>query len=171
MNPSDSISWHAIRTHLKQEARASNNLLAQGVEVVFPKINDCRCNEFSGAPIYTTKPLFPRYIFAHFSTAMLHNVRFTRGVQSVVGFGNHPARVDDEVISIIKSRMQEGGLVNIEPQFTQGDEVRIKDGLFRNFIGIFERTMGSSERVMIMLNTINYQVRVSIETSLVAKHP
>lgn len=167
----DSMSWYAIRTHPRQEDRASENLSAQGFETVSPKIKQCRYNQFSGAPTYTTTPLFPRYIFAHFqASAALAKIRFTRGVQNVVGYGNQPASLDEELITIIKSRMREDGLVKIGEEFNPGDEVRIKNGPFKDFIGIFERSMGSSNRVMIMLNTINFQGRVCIEGTRITKH-
>lgn len=166
----DRTSWYAVRTHPRQEERASDNLLAWGGETLLPKIRDCRYNQFTGAPVYTIKPLFPRYIFARFQpSVLLHKIRFTRGVHSVVSFGDHPVSVDDEVISVIKSRMREGGVVEIGEQFSPGDPVLIKEGTFKNFVGIFERSISASNRVMILLDAITYQGHVSIERGLVTR--
>jgi len=166
----DDRRWYTIRTHPKQEDRASYNLLTCEVETLLPKIRDCRYNQFSGAPTYTVKPLFPRYIFGRFELgALLHKIRFTRGVHSVVSFGGRPVSVDDEVITLIRGRMNEDGCVRIAEQFNPGDEVLIKDGPLKNFVGIFERAVGASDRVMILLHTIAYQGHVSVERGLLAK--
>lgn len=168
---SDSMNWYAVRTQPKQEGRASSNLSAWGVETLLPRIKDCRYNEFSGAPLYTVKPLFPRYVFARFQpSVMLHKIRFTRGVHSVVSFGGRPVCVDDEVVSVIKARMEEDGIVRMVEQFSPGDQVLIKEGPFKNFVGIFERSISASDRVMIMLNMITYQGRVSVERGFVTGH-
>ncbi|MGH9754026.1 MAG: transcription termination/antitermination NusG family protein, partial [Blastocatellia bacterium] len=77
--------WYAIQTHPKQENRAESNLKAWNVETFFPRIKDCRFNEFTGEPSYFIKPLFPGYLFSRFAlNNLLHKVRFTRGVHSVV---------------------------------------------------------------------------------------
>lgn len=166
----DQLSWYAVHTLPRQEARADSNLRAWGIETVFPKIKDCRYNKFSGEPIYMVKPLFPRYIFARFNAEQgLHNVRFTRGVYAVISSGNKPISVNDDVITLIKSRMQEDGLVNIGEEFSAGDKVLIKKGPFKSLMGIFERRMDASNRVMVLLTTINFQGRISVEREMITK--
>jgi transcriptional antiterminator RfaH len=100
---------------------------------------------------------------------MFHKVRFTRGVRSVISFGAGPAQVDDEVINIVRSRVEEDGFVRIRQDLEPGDEVRVKEGPLRDFIGIFERDMNCNDRVMILLKTINYQAHFEIESSLIEK--
>ncbi|HEX8351957.1 MAG TPA: transcription termination/antitermination NusG family protein [Pyrinomonadaceae bacterium] len=167
----DRTSWYAVRTHPKQEERASDNLLAWGGETLLPRIRDCHYNQFTGARVYTIKPLFPRYIFARFqASALLHKIRFTRGVHSVVSFGDRPVSVDDEVIAVIKARMQKDGVIEIGEQFSPGEQVLIKEGPFKNLVGIFERSISASDRVMILLNTITYQGHISLERDLITRH-
>jgi transcription elongation factor/antiterminator RfaH len=166
----DQTNWYAVHTLPQQETRADSNLRAWGIETVFPKIKDCRYNKFSGEPVYMVKPLFPRYIFARFKADQaLHSVRFTRGVHAVVSFGNKPVSVDKDVIALIKSRMQEDGLVDIGEEFKAGDEVLIKKGPFKSLMGIFERTMDASNRVMVLLTTINFQGRISLGREMITK--
>lgn len=156
--------WYAIHTNPKQEDRAESNLRAWRVETFNPKFKECRYNQFTREPIYTVKPLFPRYIFAWFRVNdLLHKIRFTRGVSSIVSFGDSPSPVDDEVIAIIKSYLGSDGLVRIGEELRPGDRVEVNDGLFKDFTGIFERPMGDAARVMILLETINYQARVVVD--------
>lgn len=87
-----------MQTDALQEDRAAENLNAWGVETFAPKYKERRSNAFTGRPVYT-RSLFPRYMFARFDAArMLRKVWFTRGVAKVVGFGDGPSPVDDEIL-------------------------------------------------------------------------
>ena len=163
-------SWYVVRTHPRQEQRTESNLMAWRVETFAPRIKKRRYNQFTSEPVETIKPLFPRYIFARFDlNSLLHKVRYARGVESVISFGERPSPVHDEVITLIQSRIGEDGLVKLGENLKPGDEVMINDGPMKSFVGIFEREMKGDERVMILLNTLNYQARCQIDRSLVRK--
>ena len=156
--------WYAIRTHINQENRAEANLRAWNVEVFYPKIKEQRRNQFSGAFTSMTKPFFSRYLFARFNAEKaLHKVWFTRGVQSVVSFGGAPSPVEDDVIEFFRMRVDKDGFVQLGEDFSPGDKVIMKGGVFDNLVGIFERHTNDSERVMILLQTINYQGHVIVD--------
>ena len=166
----DSLSWYVVHTHRQQEDRTSSNLLSLGLEMLNPKLRVKRFNEFSGKLTYVAKPLFPNYIFARFCVNQsYHRVRFTRGVHSLVCFTNEPASVDDAIIELIRSRVGDDGFVKTEDAFKPGDEVRINDGRFRNFYGVFEHEMSDVERVQILLNTVSYQAHVVVDRALLTK--
>jgi len=162
--------WYAIRTHVNQENRAEANLRAWNIEIFYPKIKEQRRNQFSGALTSLTKPFFSRYLFARFNAErVLHKVWFTRGVQSVISFGGNPSPVDDEIIEFLRTRVDTNGFVQLGDDFNPGDKVMMKGGVFENLVGIFEHEMNDSERVMIMLETINYQSHIIIERSSIRK--
>lgn len=163
---SDPLSWYAIHTKPKEENRAGDNLHAWNVETFTPQIRERRCNQFAVQPTYGSKPLFPRYIFARFAASMLPKVRFTRGVQNIVEFGHVPALIDDEIIEVIKSRMK-NGFVKIDDDLKAGDEVIIKDGPLKSFVGVFKHQVGSSDRVLIMLTAVSYQPRIVIKRDVI----
>jgi len=166
----DVSQWYVVHTHLKQEERADSNLRYLGVETLYPKIKSRRVNEFSGATTYITKPLFPRYIFAKFNASRtLSKISFTRGVYYVVSFGGQPTPIDEDIVEIIKSRIDQDGLVRIGEELNQGDKVVIKAGPLRDFEGMFEQELKDQERVSILLDAINYQCRVVIPKDLVEK--
>src|SRR5215207_10108914 len=154
----DSRQWYVVHTHLKQEERANEKLKAWGVETVHAKLKTRRYNEFTGAPTYITQPLFPRYLFARFNAReQLTKIRFTRGVQSVVCFGEHVVSVDDDIIDIIRARIDENGFVKTNNELKPVDKVVISGGPLRNLIGIFEREVKGSDRITILLTAIGYQ--------------
>lgn len=156
--------WYAIYTHLRQESRADLNLQTLGIETLSPKIRRPSYNVF-GVRTFVAKHLFPRYLFARFSidSHLLSKVCFTRGVHSLVRCGLQPAPIDDEIINLIKSRINEDGFVRIVERFKPGDKVFIKDGPFKNFMGIFEREMKASERVRVLLTSISYEGHIEVE--------
>lgn len=162
--------WYAIRTHLNQENRAEANLRAWNVEVFYPKIKEQRRNQFSGTCTSLTKPFFSRYLFARFNVEQVfHKIWFTRGVQSVVSFGGTPSSVEDDIIEFFRSRVDKDGFVRLGEDLKPGDKVIMKGGVLDSLVGIFEREMNDSERVMILLETINYQGRIVVERSKVRK--
>ena len=135
-----------------------------------PQSRERRYNQFVIAPTYVTKPLFPRYIFAQFKiNDLYHKVRFTRGVSSVIGFGEGPTPIDDEIITLIQSNIKEDGFVRFVEDIRPGDRVIVKDGPLKNFAGIFEREMKDTDRVRILLETVSYQAHIEIEREMIRK--
>lgn len=160
----DIPNWYAIHTHPNQENRAEKNLQAWDVETFFPRIRDCRFNAFTGEPSYHIKPLFPRYLFARFSlSALLHKVRFTRGVHRVVCIGNDPALVDGRVIEIITAQIDAAGFVKIGSDLEPGAKVLIQAGPFKGLTGIFERQASAADRIRILLDCVSFQACVEVE--------
>jgi transcriptional antiterminator RfaH len=164
--------WYVLWTNPNQEDRAAGNLQAWGVETLNPKFRQSCYDERNGKPNRAIKCLFPRYIFARFSANhLLHKVRFTRGVQSVVSFGGSPIPVDEDVVRIIQHRTGQNGLVRVSDEPSPGDMVTIKHGPWRNLVAIFDRETGDSERVSILLTTVGYKARLEIDRSIIEKVP
>lgn len=162
--------WYALQTHALQEERAAENLNAWGVEIFAPKYKERRANPFTGRPIYFTRSLFPRYMFARFDAGrMLRKVWFTRGVARVVGFGDGPIPVEDEIIELIKSRVGEDGFIQFNEELKRGDKVVIADGPLANLEGVFESDLEDGDRVLMLLTAISYQGHVTIERELLRK--
>ncbi|HEY0406316.1 MAG TPA: transcription termination/antitermination NusG family protein [Pyrinomonadaceae bacterium] len=166
----DSARWYAIRTHPKQEGRAESNLRAWQVETFYPRIKEGQSHPYLGTITYVAKALFPRYIFARFdANQLLRKVWFTRGVHSVIGFGSGPSPIDDEIIGFIQSQIKEDGFIRIGSELREGDKVRIKDGPLKSLVGIFERALKGSMRVMVLLETVNYQGHLVVERQQISK--
>ena len=168
--PNDSFTWYAICTHPKQEQRATRNLSAWNITTFAPRIKEPRYNPSTGRREYTTKYLFPRYIFARFDVeSSIHKIRFTRGIHSIVSCGNDPVPVQEDVIDTIKDRVGREGFVVIGENLNLGDKVRIKEGALKDLVGVFEHSLQDDDRVRILLTTINYQMHVEVKRSMVSK--
>ena len=164
------LSWYVVHTRPKQEDRTAGNLLTLGLDMLNPKLRVTKYNEFTGNPSRLVKPLFPGYIFACFSfSEFYHRIRFTRGVHSVICFNNEPTIVDDEIIELIRSRVDKDGFVKNLDELKAGDEVRISDGRFQNLCGVFEREMPDSDRVSVLLNAVSFQAHVVVDRGLLSK--
>lgn len=162
--------WFVIHTHPKQEIRADNNLRAWNVETFTPKLKERILNQWTKETSFLIKPLFPRYIFARFKlNDLYHKIRFTRGIHSLISFGDEPTPVDDEIITLIKSRIEDDGYIRLFDSIEPGDEVIVTGGPLKGLSGIFERETKDQDRVRILLKAINYQAHVYIDKDLIEK--
>jgi transcriptional antiterminator RfaH len=167
---SETPHWYAVHTHPAQEARAALNLRSWRVEAFNPLFKDRRYNQFTNRPTYQIKPLFPRYIFARFIVSeLLSKVSFTRGVKSVVSFGEYPTPIENEIIMLIQSQIGEDGFVSLGKQLKRGDKVVIEEGYLKHLHGVFEREVKGQSRVTILLEAVKYQGRVIVEKEYVRK--
>ena len=166
----ESRQWYVLYTHLKQEERANENLRSWGVETLHARMRTRRYNKFTGAPTYVTQPLFPRYLFARFNAReQLPKIQFTRGVHNVVRFGESPAFVDQDIIDLLRARIDENGFVKEDDELKPGDKVMINAGPLRNLMGIFEHEMKGSDRITILLTAIEYQGRLVVNRDMVQR--
>ena len=162
--------WYVVHTNPKQEERANSNLVAWGVETLNPKLKARRHNEFTGIPTYITQPLFPRYLFAKFNAReQLSKILFTRGVHNVVCFGDSPACVSEEILDVIRERIDQNGFVKASNDLKPGDKVVISAGPLRNLTGVFEREVKGSDRISILLTAIGYQGHCVVERDLIKR--
>lgn len=166
----DRQQWFLIHTNPKQEARAISNLSAWKVETFSPQIREWRYNPVTGRRQPGIKPLFSRYVFARFDLqGLFHKVKYTRGVHELVSFGDGPVRVDDSIIDSIRCRIGKDGVVRTGTDFKPGDTVVVREGVLKDFTGIFEKEMKDSDRVVVLLNTISYQARLKIDRKMLQK--
>lgn len=155
--------WFAIHTKPHREDAAAFNIARLDLEVLLPKVKQERV--ICGVPREVIKPLFPGYLFARFCPATyLHLIRYARGVLRVVSCGDVPLPVDEAIIGEIRSRIGPDGYVRLEDRSPRpGDRVLVREGPLRGLRGIFERELDDRERVILLLEAIEYQARVVIE--------
>lgn len=151
------LQWYALHTKPREEAVAEIFLIQSGVEAFYPKI----------AP---NKPLFRGYIFARFDLkTQLRLVKYSKGVSSIVCFGESPAPIDESVIEAITNRIKDGFVYLDPPSFTKGEKVEIKEGPLEGVSGIFDVGVKDSDRVIILLNMITSQSRIVLPASILRK--
>ena len=129
-------NWYCIYTKPRQEDLVSKKLTdITEIEVFNPKLK--KKKYVRGRLKEVVEELFPCYIFSRLNLdRYFHMVRFTRGVRRIVG-NEVPFVVDEDIISLIRSKIKEG-FVNLEPPvFKSGEQIVIKDGPFSGLTGIF----------------------------------
>lgn len=119
----ESSRWILLYTKPRAEAWAEINLRKQGFATLLPLIRKRR----------GFGPLFPRYLFVRPEPGRLvTSLRSTLGVQYVVHCGDAPARVPGDVISEVRSRMDDNGVVKLDshpapdPLFAMAQRERVR---------------------------------------------
>ena len=151
--------WYAIYTKAGKEDSVTFLLRNAGIDVLNVKLKSSRFRQ--NRLLELIEPLFPCYIFADFEKEKYaHMITYTRGARYIVGKQN-PIIVSNEIITAIKDNLEQDDILIMRPQsFCRGDRVLIKDGPFKNFIGLFEREIRGPERVMILLDAIHCRLEI-----------
>lgn len=159
-------AWYVIQTKPKKEEEAFRNLSMLGIECLLPKTLDYKiCH---GHSIFVEKPFFPSYLFAKLALSRhYYKVKWTKGVARFVGHSNRPIPVTQEIIEIIRNRMDEQGLVKIISELKTGDQIRIKSGPLKGLTGVFERNVPAKKRVRVLLHLVSYQASIQLHESFV----
>lgn len=141
----------------------------QEIETFNPKIRACRY--VRSKPKWVHESLFPGYIFVRIDAARYsHAIKYTRGVKKILGDKNgHLWAVDPQIVEYIKLRILNETEEHTHPSLNPGDAVRITDGPLAGIEGIFCRHLNASERVMILLTTIESLARVHVDRSFIEK--
>ena len=157
----DSRSWYVIQTKPGNEHRVEMNLFHQEIEVFLPLLETFQYSQ--AKVLQKIKPLFSNYLFAKLDIDLhYYKVKWTRGVNKILGSGIEPVPMSEKVIQTIRERTGKGNLVKMEEEWREGDPVRINSGPFKELIGVFQKKMSDSGRVRILLNLIGVDVPVQI---------
>jgi transcriptional antiterminator RfaH len=164
-----SLYWYVVETHPYAEAKAEAHLRRQGFQTYLPRYRKQRRHARRCEDILA--PLFPRYLFVAMDTARQRwrAVQSTLGVARLISFGSSPTPMRESVITEIRSREAEDGLIRFPPRpaFTYGDTVRVASGPLESYLGFFEG-ITDSERVAVLLDILGRKTRVILQLSSVA---
>ena len=159
-------NWYVVETKPNQEEKVIFYLRQRGINTYLPKI---KTYTYKGLKRYERiKPLFPGYIFTHCKRKDVYYVCWTRGVKKVLWKNTQPDPISPELISSIKALASRDGLIRPN-NFKKNDLVRIKSGPFKDIIGIFDHFSSDKERVCLLLNLLNAQIKVVVPAAIVAK--
>ncbi len=162
--------WYVIQTKPTAEDNVRLHLKNADIETFLPKIKQAVRGKKSSAS--RIKSLFPSYLFAHIDLkdpSLHHMVRYTRGVRKILGDGDKPVPVPDEMISIIRERIGEEGLIEQGLTMKKGDPVRIRSGAFQDLVGILEKPASAAGRVKVLLQIMHHQIKCDLSAADVEK--
>ena len=149
------MHWYLVHTKPRQEKSALTNLENQGYDCYLPLLVAEKLRR--GSLAHVEEALFPRYLFIRLgqedSSKSWSPIRSTRGVSRLVGFGNDPARVDDELVEHLKLRERVANQ-SIEPLFKAGERVTVTTGPFAGIEGVFQMLDGD-QRAMVLIELLS----------------
>jgi transcriptional antiterminator RfaH len=161
-------SWYLIHTKIRQERLCLDNLESQGFECFLPLMRSEKLRR--GRLEAVQEPLFPRYLFIRLGTGIESKswspIRSTIGVSRLVTFGQIPAKVDDDLIAILRIQSEASDVVL--RHFEAGEKVVVTDGPFVGVEAIYQMA-DSESRVIVLLNIMSKAIKLSVTPSSIRK--
>jgi transcriptional antiterminator RfaH len=155
--------WYLIQTKPRLEKYALENLERQGYECYLPMLLAEKLRR--GKLTVIDIPLFPRYLFIRLGTNTSDKswgpIRSTKGVSTLVRFGNDPAKADDELIALLKSH-ESSRQDTPERLFEQGERVQLTEGPFAGIEGVYQMADGE-HRAMVLIELLGKAASLRIE--------
>lgn len=159
--------WYVLYTKPHKERHVSQFLGAKGVETYLPLVTIKRRNK------YVEVPFFPCYLFVRLDLTApgALSVQWTPGLRRLVSFDGRPAVVGEGFIEALKVRLVEDDeLLELrQVGFRPGERVRVDEGPFQGFEGMFDRRLAGDERVRILLDFLGRTTAVEIDSRQLSK--
>lgn len=155
--------WYLVYCKPRQEVTARLNLERQAYRTYLPLMRQARRR--NGRKVSVIAAMFPRYLFIRLNeeTDNWGPIRSTLGVVSVVRFGQTPAAVPDALIEFLRKREDADGVQMLPAeQYRVGEKIRITEGGFAGYEGIFLARSGR-DRVTVLLQILGRATRASVD--------
>ena len=172
-------SWYAIHTYSGYENKvkshleariASMNMRNKIFRVIVPMEEEVEIKQ--GQRRTVQKKVFPGYVLVEMvmSDEAWYVVRNTPGVTSFVGSGTRPvALLDHEINPILKQATKETEKPKAKISFSKGQNVRVIDGPFTDFIGSVSDINMDRNKVTVMVSFFGRETPVSLDFLQVEK--
>jgi transcriptional antiterminator RfaH len=154
--------WYALYTKPKKEFQVVETLQAQGIEAFLPTVKrKVRRRDRPHRKVY-----FPCYLFARidFRQVPRSSIAWMPGIRHIVSFGDQPAIVADEIVALIRRRL-DGAEEIAYGNFRPGDRVRILSGPLRDLEAVFDQPLSSADRVRVLLDVMGRMTPVDLDGS------
>lgn len=158
-------NWYVIYTKPHKEQLVNRQLEDRGVEVFFPTLQFNRSYNRG----IRLEPFFPHYLFLKIDLMAdpAGDLRWLTGVRTLVQFENRPAVVPDEIIDLLRQRLQPYEakvLRRSEWLFKPGQRVIVTNGPLAGFEAIFQKGLNGSERAQILLKLLGSWSRAELDS-------
>ncbi len=150
--------WIVATYKINEIKRVEDNLLNQEFDYYLPKIILKNINSNPKEELF-----FPGYIFIHTSIANYSALKYTKGIKSILKFGESISYITESEIKEIKMIEKESKINPITSQISIGQEIIIANGPlkgslakicslpYKKRVDIFISILGSFRRVNISL--------------------
>jgi transcriptional antiterminator RfaH len=159
--------WYVVHTQPSAEDRAIARLETQGYHVFCPRLRKLVRHARKSTSKYV--PLFPGYLFLRLDTSRdrWRSVNGTRGVVRLLTQGDIPQAVPPGVVEYLQSHVDVDGTLDRTPSFSAGQQVRIAEGPFADFVGTLQRLNGT-DRVQVLINLLGRSVSATLRCEALA---
>ncbi|MBI4560978.1 MAG: UpxY family transcription antiterminator [Candidatus Rokubacteria bacterium] len=159
--------WYACRTRARAEKQVDRLFGQARLECYLPLVEHVR--QWADRKKRVGFPLFPGYVFAHFTLSKIHDILRTPGVVTIVRVNGYPTPIQEEELESIR-RLVDGvnstGLMPAPSDYLEvGQEVVVVDGPFRGMRGVLVEVRGTA-RVTVRLSAIRQAVSVEMDRKL-----
>lgn len=172
--------WYVIHTYSGFEKRAKQNLEERiknlGKADFFSDIlvpTETIVELVKGKRKTSQRKIFPGYLLVKMvlNEETWHIVRDTPKITGFAGDGTKPIPMSDKEIEEILSQMKEGG-AKAKPKisFNVGDNVRVIDGPFVNFIGTIEEVKPEKRKLKVLVSIFGRATPVELDFIQVEKN-
>ncbi len=153
--------WYALRSKPRKEASAAALLTRAGVEIYLPQT---KVRKQHGKPP-ALEAFFPGYLFGQLDP-LLGEIRlasYTSGILYVLGYGDEPCPVPDELVLAIRERLERrhgrAGALGLR----HGEPVVITRGPLRDVEAAFDATLSASGRVRVLIRLLDRLCRAELD--------
>jgi transcriptional antiterminator NusG len=169
--------WYVIHTYSGYENKVKRNLEhrieSMGMRdkifnVVIPEEEEIEIRNGQRQPV--KRKVFPGYVLVEMimDDDSWFVVRNTPGVTSFVGSGNRPIPLRDQEVKQILRQIQKEA-PRVKPTFTKGQNVRIIDGPFAEFIGVVDEVSPERNKVKVLVSFFGRETPVELDFLQVEK--
>jgi len=164
-----SKEWFILQFKANSHQQAVKNLNRQGFETFLPLHNTTsrKASQF----INTSQPLFPGYMFVTFDKAesKWHKINNTYGVLRLVTFNSILKSIPATFINNLMKRYDLSGKLLPMQKLKKGDQVKVLNGPFANFIATVEEHE-TDQRIWVLMDLMGRKIKIetfsdSLQTS------
>ena len=163
-----SKEWFILQFKSNSHHLAAKNLNRQGFETFLPlhETTSRRLSRF----INTSKPLFPGYMFIRFDRAEneWHKINNTYGVSHLITFNSILKSIPTTFVDSLMMRYDLSGKLLPIKKLKKGDQVKVLEGPFADFIATVE-TYETEQRIWLLMDLMGRKTK--IQTPLSALQP
>lgn len=163
--------WYIAHTYSGQEERAKKNLeqrilsmdMADHIfQVVIPMEDEVEIKD--GKRRSVPHKVFPGYILVQMmlDDKSWYVVRNTPGITGFVGMGNKPTPLEEEEVKGILNQMR-SEIPRVRVGFVKGQNVRITDGPFAEFIGTVDEIMADKGKLKVLVSFFGRETPVELD--------
>jgi transcriptional antiterminator RfaH len=162
--------WYVLHSKPNAEYQVVGALQGRGIQTYLPEIETSKAR-----PRRKRRPFFPCYLFVKtdFREMGLSQLRWIPGLRRIVAFDDQPMPVSDEVIDLIRDKLEDVNSTGGWPThtFQPGDAVRITQGPLQGMLAVFEKPTTPAERVQVLLNFLGQASRLWLPSADLEKVP